>query len=163
MADIMIRKRKRMRTKEIKEISKELEEELGVPVFTEDEAVDLAESTDYNVLFVNNSILGLVVDGKPFLTVRGVMRYRPEKRFVTIDMGAVPFIVNGADCMGPGIVDADESIQEGDMVWIRDVKNLKALAIGISNRSGAELKAKKPGKAIRSLQYVGDKLWKTEE
>ena len=161
----MIRKRKRIEERRRSGRSPRARKRArcSLCVHTEDEAVGPAESTDYNVLFVNNSILGLVVDGKPFLTVRGVMRYRPEKRFVTIDMGAVPFIVNGADCMGPGIVDADESIQEGDMVWIRDVKNLKALAIGISNRSGAELKAKKPGKAIRSLQYVGDKLWKTEE
>lgn len=163
MADIMIRKRKRMRAKEIKVLSKELEEALQVPVFTEDDAVDMAESSEFNLIFVGNDILGLMHEGRPFLTVRGVMRYRPEKRFVTIDMGAVPFIINGADCMGPGITDADTSIKPGDMVWIRDVKNLVPLAIGISERSGEELKAKKSGKAIKSLHYVGDKLWKTGE
>jgi PUA-domain protein len=163
MADIMIRKRKRMRTKEIKVFSKELEETLHVPVFTEDDPVDMAESSDYNLLFVGNDIIGIVYEEKPFLTVRGVMKYRPEKKFVTIDMGAVPFIINGADCMGPGIVDADESIQPGDFVWMRDVKNLVPLATGISGRSGEELKARKSGKAIRSLNYVGDRLWKTGE
>jgi PUA-domain protein len=163
MADIMIRKRKRMRAKEIKVLSKELEEALQVPVFTEDDAVDMAESSEYNLIFVGNDILGLMYEGRPFLTVRGVMRYRPERKFVTIDMGAVPFIINGADCMGPGITDADGSIEPGDMVWIRDVKNLVPLAVGISERSGEELKAKKGGKAIKSLHYVGDKLWKTGE
>ena len=78
-------------------------------------------------------------------------------------MGAVPFITNGADCMGPGIVDADESIQEGDYVWIRDVKNQVPLAVGQALRSGADLKAKQPGKAIKSINNVGDKLWKAGE
>ena len=163
MADIMIRKRKRMRAKEIKAFSEELETVLSVPVFTENDPVDMAESSEYNVLFVGPDILGIVIDGRPFLTVRGVMKYRPSKRFVTVDMGAVPFITNGADCMGPGIVDADLDIQPGDMVWIRDVKNMVPLAIGVSDRSGAELKEKKSGKAIRSVHYVGDKLWKSGE
>ena len=65
--------------------------------------------------------------------------------------------------MGPGITDADPEIAEGDMVWIRDAKNLRPLAIGISLRSGSDLASKQPGKAIKSLHYVGDKLWKTGE
>ncbi|MDR0888242.1 MAG: RNA-binding protein [Candidatus Methanoplasma sp.] len=163
MADIRIRKRKRMRSKEIKVLSQELEAVLGVPVFGEDEAVDLAESSDFNLIFVGNDIIGIVNNGVPFLTVRGVLKYRPVKRFVTIDMGAVPFITNGADCMGPGIVDADPDIAVGDSVWIRDANNKVPLAIGISERSGAELKEKKSGKAIKTIHNVGDRLWKSGE
>ncbi len=163
MADIRIRKRKRMRSKEIKAFSSELEEILGVPVFTEDDPVDSAESTDFDLLFVGSDILGIVLDGRPFLTVRGVIRYKPTKRYVTVDRGAVPFITNGADCMGPGIVEADASISAGDLVWIRDEKNKVPLAIGISERSGAELMRKGPGKAVKNIHNVGDKLWKTGE
>jgi PUA domain protein len=163
MADIRIRKRKRMRSKEIRTFSLELEVMLGVPVFTEDDAVDIAESSDFDLLFVGSDILGLVIGGKPFLTVRGVIRYKPTKRFVTVDMGAVPFITNGADCMGPGIVEADPAIAAGDLVWIRDMRNNMPLAVGISERSGTELAEKKPGKAIKSIHNVGDKLWKTGE
>jgi PUA domain protein len=163
MADIRIRKRKRMRSKEIKAISSELEGMLGVPVFSEDDTVDIAESTEFDVLFVGNDILGLVSEGRPFLTVRGVIRYKPSKRYVTVDMGAVPFITNGADCMGPGIVEADSTISAGDFVWIRDEKNKVPLAVGISERSGEELAQKKAGKAIRTINNVGDKLWKTGE
>ncbi|MCL2147722.1 MAG: RNA-binding protein [Methanomassiliicoccaceae archaeon] len=163
MADIRIRKRKRMRAKEIKALSSELEGALGAPVFTEDDPVDFAESSDFDLLFVGGDILGLVYGGRPFLTVRGVMKYAPAKRHVTVDMGAVPFITNGADCMGPGIVDADPSIKAGDLVWIRDVRNGMPLAIGVSERDGGELALKAPGKAVRSIHNVGDKLWKTGE
>ena len=163
MADIRIKKRKRMRGKDIKAISSELEAALGVQVFKEDDPVDMAESSDFNLLFVGNDILGLVYEGRPFLTVRGVIRYKPVNRFVTVDMGAVPFITNGADCMGPGIVEADESISSGDLVWIRDVKNRMPLAVGVSERSGSELTQKKPGKAIKNIHNVGDRLWKSGE
>ena len=60
MADIMIRKRKRMRSKEVKALAKELEDVMGVPVFSEEDGVDMAESTDYNLIFVKSDILGLV-------------------------------------------------------------------------------------------------------
>ena len=163
MAEIRIRKRKRLRNKEVKALAEEISAVTGVPVFSEDDAVDRAESPDFDLIYVGNDILGMVVDGKAFLTLRGVLRYEPVKRFVTIDMGAVPFIANGADCMGPGIVEADPEIAEGDFVWIRDVNNKRPLAVGISLRSGADLVKKAPGKAIRTLNTVGDKLWKAGE
>lgn len=163
MADIMIRKRKRMRSKEVKALAKELEDTMGVPVFSEEDGVDMAESSDYNLIFVKSDILGLVYDGKPFLTIRGILKYRPEKRAVTVDMGAVPYVTNGADVMGPGITDADPSIQEGDMVWIRDARNGAPLAVGVALRTGEALASKESGKAIKTIHFVGDKLWKTGE
>jgi len=163
MADIMIRKRKRLRSKEIKVYFEEIERRLGITTFTSDDAVDIAESSEFNVIYVNGEILAMIYEGMTFLTVRGILKYKPQKKFVTVDMGAVPYVRNGADIMAPGITDADISIQAGDMVWIRDVKNLVPLAIGIASISGEEMKKGGKGKVIRTIHYVGDKLWKTEE
>jgi PUA domain protein len=163
MADIMIRKRKRLRAKEVKAYSEELAGRLGIQPFTADDAVDLAESSEFNVIFVNGEILAMVYDGKTFLTVRGILKYKPQRMFVTVDMGAVPYVTNGADVMAPGIVDADQEIQPGDMVWIRDIKNLVPLAIGISSVSGEELKKGGKGKVIKTIHNVGDKLWRSDE
>jgi len=163
MADIMIRKRKRLRSKEVKAYSEELQNVLGIAAFTQDDAVDLAESSEFNVIYVNGEILAMVYQGRTFLTVRGLLKYKPLTKFVTVDMGAVPYVTNGADIMGPGIVDADPMIKEGDMVWIRDIKNLVPLAIGISSLSGEELKKGSKGKAIKTLHNVGDKLWRADE
>jgi len=163
MADIMIRKRKRLRSKEVKAYSEEIQNALGITAFTPDDAVDLAESSEFNVIFVNGEILALVCGGRAFLTVRGLLKYKPQARFVTVDMGAVPYVTNGADIMAPGIVDADPGIQANDLVWIRDVKNLVPLAIGVSSVNGEELRKGGKGKVIRTLHNVGDKLWKTDE
>lgn len=116
-----------------------------------------------DVIFVNGTVLGVVIDGHPFLSVRGLLACPPEKRFVTVDMGAVEFVYNGADVMAPGVVDADSSIAEGDIIWVRDEKNHQPLAVGVALMSGSEMIAQRKGKAARTLHYVGDGIWGIDE
>lgn len=163
MSELRVRKRHRLREKEIKTLSEELEGRLGTSAFQPGDAVDRAESTEYDIIFVNNIAMAIVYQGKTFLTVRGLLKYRPTKAFVTVDMGAVPYVTKGADVMGPGIVDADASVQPGDLVWVRDIKNGVPLAIGEALVSGGQMKEKSPGKAIKSIHFVADKLWKLNE
>jgi len=163
MSELRIRKRRRLREKEINALANEISAKVGAPVFGIGDTVDMAEGPDFDVVFVGNQVLAFVSQGKAFLTVRGLLRYQVSKAFATVDMGAIKFVINGADVMGPGIVDADPDIKPGDFVWVRDEKNLKPLAVGEALVSGAEMKAKRPGKAIRSLFYVADKLWKYDE
>ena len=77
---------------------------------------------------------------------------------VVVDMGAIRFVCNGADVMAPGITEMGD-FKEGDLVVIRDVNHGKALAIGVANKSSADIEASKKGKVIRNIHYVGDKLW----
>ncbi|MFQ5884447.1 MAG: DUF1947 domain-containing protein [Thermoplasmata archaeon] len=158
-----IRKRHRLKKKEIRRLSEEISSQIGVPVFDEEDVVDLGNAPDFNVVFVGGQILALIYERKAFPTVRGVLRYGAKKRAVTVDMGAVGFVCNGADVMGPGIVDADLEIEEGDLVWIRDENNFKPLAVGRALVPGKEMLGKGKGKMVMSLHYVGDKLWKLGE
>ena len=77
---------------------------------------------------------------------------------VVVDMGAIRFVCNGADVMAPGITEMG-AFGVGDIVVIRDVTHGKALAIGVANRSSADIEMSKKGKVIKNLHYVGDKLW----
>ena len=86
-------------------------------------------------------------------------KYKPKQNYVVVDMGAVKFVTNGADVMAPGIVDADENIDEDDQVWICDEKHNKPLAIGIALMSGEQMLKEKQGKAIKTIHYVGDQIW----
>ena len=88
MSDIRVRKRRRLREKEVKALAEEMAAALGVEPFGPGVPVDRAESTDFDILFINNIAEGLVYNGKVFLTVR-LLRNRPEKASVTVDMGAV--------------------------------------------------------------------------
>ena len=157
-----IRKRHRLKRKEIRRFSEDISNQIGVPVFTEEDIVDLGTGPDFDAIYVNGKILAFIQEEKPFLTVRGLLEYGAKKKFVTVDMGAVGFVANGADIMGPGIVDAEGGIQEGDYVWIRDENNLRPLAVGKALASGSDM-VRKEGKMVVSLIYVGDKLWKLDE
>ena len=163
MSELRVRKRRRLREKEVRALAEELLVKTGIPIFKVGDTVDVAESPEYEVIIVENQIIGFIQDGKAFLTIRGLLKYPVTKSFVTVDMGAIKFVINGADVMGPGIVDADGDIQIGDFVWVRDEKNKKPLAVGRALTSGTEMKGKKPGKAIKSILFVGDKLWKFDE
>lgn len=163
MSEIRLRKRHRMRQKEIAAIASAIEGATGGKVFSASDTVDMAEGPDFDAVIVDGKVLAVVLGGVPFLTVRGLLRYNSTKRFVTVDMGAVKFVANGADVMGPGIVDADPSIAEGDLVWIRDERNKRPLAIGRALVPAAAMLSKTKGKAVSSLYYVGDKLWLVDE
>jgi PUA domain protein len=61
--------------------------------------------------------------------------------------------------MGPGITAADPAIRTGDLVFVRDAKHQKPLAIGRALVDGAALASKAPGKVVKNLHYIGDELW----
>ncbi len=143
-------------------MSEGLLEIFGKSCISQDETVDRANIGNFDVILVNGEILAMVVKDRPFLTVKGFLKYRVEKRFVTVDMGAVKFVYNGADIMAPGIVDADSGITEGDLVWIRDQKNLQPLAVGEAVISGKDMVISNKGKAVISIHHVGDDIWNFE-
>ena len=160
---LRIRRRQRLRRKEINAYSEALAAALGVDPFRDRDDVDLAEAGEWRLLIADNEVRGLLVGERPFLTVRGLLAYPASRGWVTVDMGAVRFVYNGADVMSPGIVDADPAIRAGDLVWVRDEKNRRPLAVGEALLAGPEMVASEKGKAVRSLHHVGDPLWKLDE
>ena len=158
-----IRRRQRLRRKEINAYSQGIAVALGVDPFRDRDDIDLAEAEEWRLLIADSEVRGILVGDRPFLTVRGLLAYPATKRWVTVDMGAVKYVYNGADVMSPGIVDADPEIKPGDLVWVRDEKNLRPLAIGEALMPGPEMVASEKGKAVRSIHHVGDALWKLDE
>jgi len=157
------RNRQRLRRKEVADIAATLETTFGCAVFSPDANVDLAEAGPFQILLLEAKAMTLLHDGRPLLTVRGALAYKPTKRYVTVDMGAVKFVYNGADVMAPGVVDADPRIDVGDFVWIRDERNLQPLAVGEALMTGAEMNVSDKGKSVKSIHHVGDDLWKMDE
>jgi len=76
-----------------------------------------------------------------------------------VDMGAIPYVCNGADVMAPGIMDIEGGFEKDGLLVIRDVKHRKALGIGAALYSSEDMKGLKKGKAILTLHHVGDKIW----
>ena len=78
---------------------------------------------------------------------------------VVVDMGAVKFVVGGADIMRPGIVSVDPAISSGTYVAIVDETHGKAIAIGQLMFDSEELMAMDKGKVVKNIHYVGDLIW----
>jgi PUA domain protein len=70
----------------------------------------------------------------------------------------VSFVSDGADVMRPGIVTADELIDEGDLVVIDEESHGKVLAVGRALVDGAEMVGDS-GKVVGSVHHVGDDLF----
>ncbi|MEM2969789.1 MAG: DUF1947 domain-containing protein [Candidatus Bathyarchaeia archaeon] len=78
---------------------------------------------------------------------------------VVVDMGAVPYICNGADVMGPGIVDIQGDFKPKSIVAVVDVKNKKPIAIAKSIFDSNTTLTIKKGKLFENLHCVGDESW----
>lgn len=146
--------RRRLRKKEAKEIAKEVFERAGVIIEGEMDILDFGE---VNLILVNNQPLLIEYDGRHYLSVYGAMKLKPEKYRVTVDSGALEFIINGADVMKPGIVYADSRIKEGDFVYVTVEGKESPIAVGIALCNAEEMKGK--GKAVKNLHHLKDKIW----
>ena len=98
-------------------------------------------------------------ENKIIPTLKAVLSLEITEKYATVDMGAINFVIKGADIMSPGIVDADKTIVAGETIVIIEETHKKPIAIGTSLISGEEMIENSKGKAIENLHYVGDTIW----
>ncbi len=156
---VKIKNRHRLKEREVRDLLSDIQRRYVGTFFDANATVDVGTIDEFTVILVNDSIDFMMYQGKISLTLQGVTNYQLQNKFVVVDMGAIRFITKGADVMGPGITEVDPGIQKDDQVWICDEKHRKPFAIGIALLTGEEMKTKKPGKAIKTLHYVGDHFW----
>jgi PUA domain protein len=149
-------RRRRLRKKEAKKVSAEVEENAGARVEGEMDEVDFGS---IKVILVDNEPLVINYDGRYYLSVYGAIKLKPEKYRVTVDEGALKFVMNGADVMKPGIVYADERIKEGDFVFVTVEGKDSPIAVGVALCNGEEMVGGK-GKAVKNIHHIKDKIWK---
>ncbi|WP_459194380.1 RNA-binding protein [Halosimplex sp. J119] len=158
-----VKSRHHLRADAVAEIEDALDERLGVSLDADSfEKVEFDDS-DWNVVLVDGEPLVLYVEteageDEPFLTVQGANAYPPERGIVTVDAGAISFVSDGADVMRPGIVEADEGIEAGDLVAINEEGHGKFLAIGRAKTGGDDMVGDS-GKVVESIHHVGDDLF----
>jgi len=155
---LKVRRRTRLRRKEVSDWLDRLNADFGMAV-PSDAPIDEAEAGLYRLLLRENEAFALLIGDGIAPTVRGLLAFPAARRAVTVDMGAIRFIYNGADIMAPGIVEADADIGVGGFVWIRDERNKQPLAVGRAIMDGPTMAREKKGKAIETLHHVGDELW----
>ena len=146
--------KKTLRNKETKEILTTIKEAYGIDDFSKKDKFEIND----NIIIINNDACFFYYEKKLIPVLKILLKKNPIKK-VTVDMGAVPFIVKGADLMRPGITKLDDDITKNEIVTIVDETHGKCLAVGVTIFSGSEILEMKSGKVIKIIHYVGDELW----
>lgn len=162
---MQVKSRHHLRADAIDDIEQALESSLGIDPEADAYERVIFEQSDWEVVLLDGEPHVFYVpdeqsdDGvDPFLTVRGANEYPPEQNVVTVDAGAISFVSDGADVMRPGIVEADEQIQAGELVVIEEETHGKALAVGRARVVGDEMVGDQ-GKVVDTIHHVGDDLY----
>jgi PUA domain protein len=159
----MPRKQRRysLKSKQAKQLLSEISERLNVNVevlFGPKPNVEIAESEVGNIYLVNDKPLFFTVEKKvmPTLLFQDFVSRAPK---IVVDMGAIPYVCNGADVMAPGIVRVEGEFGKGDLVLVVDEKHGKPLAVGESLHDSASVRSTKKGAVVKNVHFVSDKIW----
>lgn len=126
-------------------------------VLTKKDIVELVES-DPKILLINHQPSFFIYSDKWVPTLKFLMGNDLLKKIV-VDMGAIKFLISGADVMRPGIVSIDEEIKKDDFIVVVDQNNQKPIAVGLALFDFSEMKAMEKGNVIKNIHYVGDEIW----
>ncbi|MHC1591585.1 MAG: DUF1947 domain-containing protein [Candidatus Helarchaeales archaeon] len=167
---LKIRTRHFIRSKKIREIKEEIQSH-GYE-FNWDEImkgkvkIEIAEFMDGTLLYILNGHPLFVRKGELLIpTLQSVIKNQINLSQVVVDMGAIKFLINGADVMAPGILkdQLDDELKKDDVVKIVEEKYHKPIAIGQLLVDASTIKQVNKGKVIKNLHFMGDKLYQTLE
>ena len=112
---------------------------------------------DKIILVTGNGIKALKIESTylPFLSETAILEKFPK---VTVDMGAVKFMCNGANVMRPGITKYSD-FEINDIVCVVEESKNKFLAVGKACVSSKEMDSLSKGEIIKNMHYISDEYW----
>jgi PUA domain protein len=149
-------KRKQQKA-ELEKIESALGTEIRVDIGTQLETGILDDDT--RVLIYKNEILFFEKDKRFFPTLHALLKDMVSIPKISVDMGAIRFVVNGADIMRPGVTQIEDEVRKDAAVAIVDETHGKPLAVGVATLDALEMRAATSGKVVLSVHYVNDHLW----
>jgi len=137
--------------------SEKLRTDLGL-LFKDKVNVEVFETESAEIFLINAKPLLVKDDGNIYPTLR-FDEYLQTAPKVVVDMGAVPYVCNGANVMAPGIKRFEGQFHENDIVIVVDEKHGRPIAIGEILYDAEKAKSISQGTVVRNVSYVGDKTW----
>jgi PUA domain protein len=150
-----------LKSKQAKQLLNEVSKRLKVnmeALFGSKTNVEVVVADVGNIYLVNGKPLFFTVKKEvlPTLLFQDFIFHAPK---TVVDMGAVPYVCNGADVMAPGIVRVEGEFGKGDLVLVVDEKHGKPLALGLSLNDAENVKKTKQGAVVKNVHFVSDKIW----
>eukprot|EP00825_Cyclidium_porcatum_P002234 TRINITY_DN11027_c0_g1_i1.p5 TRINITY_DN11027_c0_g1~~TRINITY_DN11027_c0_g1_i1.p5 ORF type:complete len:166 (+),score=2.15 TRINITY_DN11027_c0_g1_i1:398-895(+) len=164
MKKIIVKKRHSIRKSQAQDLLARLTLQIGPSAnLFHAEMIEVLETTaNVSLFMVNKKPLLMATDAWVFPTLKGAVQCPFPERRVAVDAGAIPFVMNGADIMRPGIVSCTDDVKANAPVQIVDERHGKPLAIGVSLFDAPDLRAKTAGKMVKMFHHVGDEIWTLE-
>jgi PUA-domain protein len=157
---LILRRRHYLKEKEARQFLREIAEKLHLDlsefIKRRFEVVDL--KSEHRIFLMNGSAFFVKFNGEVFPTLLSdhILKKLP---ILTVDMGAVPHLCNGADVMAPGVVKVDGEFKAGDIVVVIDERFSKRIAVGKALYDASEISKRKRGKVAGNIHHVNDRLW----
>ncbi|MCL4333025.1 MAG: DUF1947 domain-containing protein [Candidatus Thermoplasmatota archaeon] len=123
-----------------------------------DGKVEVDEKKSATHYYIDGRPLAFEQDNYLFPTLKVINQFRPGGNEITVDDGAVPRLMNGANLFAQGIVTMDMEIIKGSMVFIQNLKGV-FFAIGIATRDAKDIMANKQGESARIVHHAGDRIY----
>lgn len=123
-----------------------------------DSPVEVAGTEEEGIFFVGGEPVFAKSRGMLFPTLTSG-RFLSSMPRVVVNMGAVPYVCNGADVMAPGIVSFEGAFDKDDFVVVSDERHNKPIAIAVALCGSEEAKNLGHGKILKNMHYVGDSVW----
>ncbi|MDD1712137.1 MAG: RNA-binding protein [Methanoregulaceae archaeon] len=164
MVKLQAKKRHPIGKSDITRLFAQLGEQIG-------DAAHLFIGQRVEIVETNSDLVIFLIDKKPLLmkyhsvtfpTLYGALEHPFGSRRLTVDTGAVKFVVNGADVMRPGVVSVTDDVIRDGPVQITEERHGKPIATGIALYDAAEIRARTAGKICRNIHHVGDEIWNLE-
>ena len=159
VSELIVKKRRPINKKEARSIKEGILSTHNLEMPISAGKFEIGKTENFDVLISKSNVIALIDNNLVHLSVRGLLMNSVERGWVQVDMGAVPYVCNGANTMSAGINDVSPEVVKGQHVWIREENHHKPLAIGIALMNAEEMLTSTKGKAIKSLHYIGDKIW----
>jgi len=121
-------------------------------------SLESAEGSNVKVFYLEGKpFFAVTKDGLiPTLFFEKALSVLPR---ITVNMGAVPFVCNGADVLAPGVVKIEGDFAVSDLLLVVDERHGKPLAVVSALVDSQIAGGLKRGKVAGNLHYVGDALW----
>ena len=150
-----------LREKEARQLLLDFSQKFNVDIeglFGARPRVEVTEIQTTEIITINGKPVLARLDGSllPTLIFEAIFPFLPK---IVVNMGAVPYICNGADVMAPGVVRIDGEFKETNFLLIVDERYEKSLGIGVALFNSQAMRRLKKGKIVKNLHFVGDKLW----
>lgn len=157
-----IKHRRFLREKEAAQLLKEFTQKLNITttdLFTTPKPnIEVAETQNAKIYFINSQPVIAQRQDAIFPTLKFNTALQKLAK-ITVNMGAVAHICNGADLLAPGIVKTEGNFKTGDYLVIIDERFQKPLAIGTALIDSDAAKDLQRGKVAKNIHYVGDLVW----